>query len=331
MYAKYVYTAGATIEQIHDDIFEIFCGETDVNNLSAGCDTANSLINTTLSTSPWVDFDDVSSTERIMRMEMSDDSGVFKYVGWHHDGTDEVGFAIMESWDNGPHTPTNEVVVSYDKEGMDAITGSGATMHIYSSQFCTIIMAFSPTTNVWGRNVFDQTYGSLGIFECSRDHPSFAIGDMPNWFLSSTAMFWGDSDNTMTATFWQGRDETDTVLTPFTAEMGYAGRDNFNSDTSSYDLSGIGGSIALENIGDDVQFFLEPILIGGSNSILTYDAAHYYGNVSERCDIWMMAPSTQEVGKIVIIDAIPFIVFKSGFTSATTGTIIGGKFVVPYG
>ena len=44
MYAKYVYTAGATDDQVLDDTFEIFVGETDVNNLSAGCDKTNSLI-----------------------------------------------------------------------------------------------------------------------------------------------------------------------------------------------------------------------------------------------------------------------------------------------
>ena len=218
MYARYSYLNTATIEQIHDDIFEIFCGETNTGNLSASCDTADSSISTIFSTSPWVDFDDVSTTERIMRLESSDDSGVFKYVGWHHDGVDDLGFAIMESWDAGTDTPTNEVVVSYDKEGTRTFPSVGGIVHIYSSTFCTIICHESSTA-LWGTSGGDATYGSLGIFECSRDHPSLALGDQPNWFLSSTAMFWGDGDATMTATFWKGRNNVDAVQTPFTAQM----------------------------------------------------------------------------------------------------------------
>ena len=140
MYAKYVYNAGATDDQILDDTFEIFVGETDVNNLSSGCDKVNSFIRTLFSVSPWTDFDDVSATERIMRLESSDDSGVFKYVGWNHDGVDELAFTIMESWDAGTDTPTNEVPVDYDKEGMGFFPGVGGTLHIYSSTFMTVLM-----------------------------------------------------------------------------------------------------------------------------------------------------------------------------------------------
>lgn len=330
MYANYTYNSGATLEQIHDDIFEIFCGETVVGNLSAGCDTAASFIRTFYTTSPWVDFDDVSTTERIMRLESSDDSGVFKYIGWHSGGSNELAFAIMESWDAGSDMPTNEVVAEFNYQSVGVSPGTGGTMHIYSSTFCTIIMHQS-TTNLYGNASTPNNYGSLGIFECTRDHPSLALGDMPNWFISCTAMFWGDSDLNMDAIFWQGRDETDTVLTPFLAEMGYHGRDNQYSDTSSYATSGIGGATALENIGDDTQFFCEPILIGGSNSQLGYDASTFYGNVSDRCDIWFMGPSTQEIERLVHIDNNAYIVFKAGYTTSTTGDVVGGKFIVPYG
>jgi len=333
MYAQYTYLNTATIQQIYDDIFEIFCGETTVSNLSASCDQTNTIIRTTYSTSPWVDYDSATgdAAERIMRMEMDDDAGVYKTVGWHHDGVDDLAFSIMASWDTGTNVATSEVVENYDKEGIRTYPTAGGVVHIYSSQYCTVIMEQDTLSDVWGSQCGDPTYGSLGIFECTRDHPSMAVTDMPNWFISSTAMFWGDSDATMTATFWKGRDETDTVITPMTAEMGYQGRDNMYSDSNSYAITGIGGTTALEEIGDDTQFYLETIVVGGSNSVATYDCTTYYGDVSSRCDIWMMPPSTQNVGDLVHIGANAYIVFKAGYTAATTGTIIGGKFIVPYG
>ena len=332
MYAKYVYTAGATDDQVLDDTFEIFVGETDVNNLSAGCDKTNSLILFNYSTSPWVDFDDVSATERIMRLESSDDAGVYKYVGWNHDGVDELAFTIMESWDAGTDTPTNEVAVNYDKEGMGFYPGIGGILHIYSSTFCTVIMHESTDVDIWGQRRADPTYGSLGIFEIDRSHPSLAIGDMPNWFLSSTAMLWGDGDATMDATFWKGRDETDNVLTPFTADMSYPGRDNNQSDSDSYPITGaVGSSTALTEIGADITYGVEPIIVSGSFSQTSQDSTTYYGNVSARCDIWMMPVGSEGCGSILNMDGTAYIVFKLGYTTSTVGNQFGGKFIVPYG
>ena len=331
MYAKYVYLNTSNITQIHDDIFEIFCGEATKSNLSASCDQTNTEIITTYSTSPWVDFDDVSATERIMRLESSDDTGVFKYVGWHTDGVDDLSFAIMESWDAGTDTPTNEVAHNFTYESMRVIPGSGGTVHIYSSTFCTIVM-HETVANLFGSNNTPQNYGSLGIFECSRDHPSLALGDMPNWFRCNTAMFWGDSDANMDAMFWKGRDETDTVLTPFRAEMNYPGRDNFHSDQSSYPITGaLGSSTALPEIGADTQYGLEPIHVGGSFANAVQQATTFYGNVSSRCDIWMIPVGSEDVGSLVLVDSLPYFVFKAGYTAATAGAQFGGKFIVPYG
>jgi len=309
MYAKYVYTAGATDDQVLDDVFEIFVGETVVGNLSAGCDTANSQILTTYSTSPWTDFDDVSV---------------------NHDGVDELAFTIMESWDAGTDTPTNEVPVNYDKQGMGFEPGVGGTMHLYASTFCLIMMHQRTGGGMIGQFRGDPTYGSVGIFECSRDHPSLALGDMPNWFLSSTAMF-ADTDTTMKATFWKGRDETDTVLTPFTAEMCQQARDVTYNGSNKYPAA-IGSVTALTGIGAPTRFILEPIVITGSVSQTLYDATTFYGDVSSRCDIWYLPEGTNEVLDLIHVDGLPYIIFKAGTQNiSTAGTSVGVKFVVPYG
>ena len=331
MYAKYVYNTSATVDQMLDDIFEIFCGETTVSNLSAGCDTVNTQILTAHSVSPWVDFDDVSASKRVMRLQLDDEPGVYKYVSLNHDGVDELAFTIMESWNNTTHVPTNEVAVNYDKEGMGFNNGLGGTMHLYGSQYC-LIMLHQSITDIWGQGRGDPTYGSLGVFECSRDHPSLAVGDMPNWFISSTALLWGDDDTTMKASFWKGRDYLDVVQTPFTAEMTYPGRDSNYSDFNSYPVTGgLGTSTALEEIGEPTTFGLEPILIGGSPTKTHLQATTFYGNVSSRCGIWMMPVGTQNCGSLVDVDGVAHIIFKAGYTTSTAGAIYGGKFIVPYG
>ena len=331
MYAIYTYNTSATLANIHDDIFEIFCGETTPSNLSAGCDTANTSILTTYSTSPWVDFDDVSATERIMRLESSDDSGVYKYVGWHSGGSNELAFALMESWDAGTDTPTNEVVAEFSYQTMGVFIGTGGVVHIYSSTFCTIIM-HENTAGLFGNHTTSSNYGSLGIFEVDRSHPSHALGDMPNWCLANTAMVWGDGDASMDCTFWKGRDHTDTVQTPFTATLAWPGRDLDYDTNNSYAITGaLGSATALPSIGADTQYGLEPIMVGGSFADTSYLCEQYYGNISARCDIWFMPVGSEGVGNLVQINSLPYVVFKLGYTASTTGNQYGGKFIVPYG
>ena len=331
MYAKYTYTSGATLEQIHDDMFELFVGETDKSNLSAGCDQANTEILTTYSTSPWEDWDDVSTTERIMRLESTDDTGRYKYAGWHSGGSNELAWAMMESWNNITHLPTNEFAAEFSYQSAAVLPGTGGIIHIHSSQFCTVFM-HQRTDNVWGNSNSPNNWGSLGIFEIDRTHPSLAIGDMPNWFMSSTAMFWGDGDTSQRAVFWQGRNEVDVIDTPFRGQMNYPGRDVQYWQSNSYAVTGgVGTATALSEIGAPTSFGLEPIIVSGSFAQSAYDLRQYYGNVSARCDIWMMPVGSQDCGTLVILDGLPYIVFKAGYSTSTAGAQIGGKFIVPYG
>ena len=334
MYTQYTYLNTATLEQIHDDIFELFCGEATVSNLSASCDDANTFILTTYSVSPWVDFDDVSTTERIMRLEIDDDTGVYKYVGWHSGGSNELSFAVMESWDAGTDSATNEHPVDFTYHTMGVFPTTGGTIHIYSSQYATFIMHES-TTDLWGNTSTPNNLASLGIFECSRDHPALTTGagGMPNWFMANTAMVWGDSDVNMDAIFYKMRDNTDTVQIPYLTEMGYPGRDNARSDESSYAITGaLGSATALPSIGALTRFGLEPIMVGSSPPSTGYaNSDHYVGNVSARCDIWLMPVGSSGVGTLVHINGLPYFVFKMGYTTGTLGNQFGGKLVAPYG
>ena len=114
--------------------------------------------------------------------------------------------------------------------------------------------------------------------------------------------------------------------------MCYPGRDNAYSDANSYPITGaLGSSTALTEIGADTSYGLEPIIVSGSFAQTAQDSTTFYGNVSSRCDIWMMPVGSEGCGSIVHIGGLPYIVFKAGYTAATAGAQYGGKFIVPYG
>ena len=332
MYAKYVYLNTATLDEITADIGAIFTGETNPANLSASCDTANTEVLTAFSTSPWVEWDDQisASDQYVMRLEMSDDSGVYKYVNLRHNNGDDIAFTVMESWDNVGHTPTNEIPVDYIYTGQKVELSNGGTMHLYASQFA-LVMMHQDSSNIFGGQANDDTYGSSMVLECTRDHPSLTTGagGMPNYFTAPSHMFWA-GDNTQKAYFWKGRDNTDTVQTPMTALLAYPGRD-FTYNNSYTFASGLGSSTALEGIGEPARFGLLPILVGGHVNNGNFQAKNYMGDVSARCDIWFMGQGSAGVLERVNVNGYAYITFKAGHTDAGAGNTLGGKFIVPYG
>lgn len=329
MYTKYRYNVGATFSEILDDVYLIIGGETNKANLSASCDQSLTEIISAVA-SPWIKYDDVSATQKVLRLEIADDSGVFKYVTLNDVSGIYIRLSAAESWDAGLDTGTKETPL-IDKISMGTLVASGGTLHIAARQTFFIIM-HEGSTGILGDAAGDPSYGSIGCFECTRDAPNLNIaGGMPNWFVGSTALLWGDSDGTQFQYFYEGRDDTDTVLVPFKADMSYTARDNAQSDTNSYSLTGLGGATALKNIGDPTQFFAHSISIGGNPQNAQFDANTHMGDMSARCDIWFLAPSTNDVLDRVLINEVAYILFKTGYTTATAGTEFGGKLAIPYG
>lgn len=329
MYTKYKYIAGATFSQIFNDVYLILGGETNKANLSASCDQSLTEI-ISIVASPWVKFDDVSATKKVLRLEIADDSGVFKFVSLNGVSSIYIRLSAAASWNEIAHTGTKETPLN-DKISMGTLVSPGGTLHIAARQTFFIIM-HEGSTGIFGDAAGDPSYGSIGCFEITRDAPNLNIaGGMPNWFVGSTALLWGDADATQFLYFFEGRDNTNTILEPFKADMSYTARDNFQSDGDSYALTGLGGTTALEFIGQDTQFFAHSISVGGNPQNLQFDANTYMGNINERCDLWFLAPSTNDVIDIVLINDAAYILFKTGFTGATTGSVVGGKLAVPYG
>lgn len=328
MYAKYAYLNTATMDQILDDIVLILTGTTNPASLSASCDTTNTEILTTLSTSPWAVWDDVSATQQILRVEMDDDAGVYKYVGINHD-TDQIALSIAFDWNNVAHTGTNEIVADYTYHAQGFQIASGGYLHIYASQYAIVFMHES-AAGLLGNSIGNLSYGSVGVWECSRGNPSLAVGDMPNWFIGATSMF-SDVDTGYKAKFVKGRDYTNTVQTPFTAEMVTQCRDITYNGSNKYP-AGLGGCTALTGIGAPTRFALQPIQVSGGISQTLHQSTTFYGDVSDRCDIWYLPEGTNDVLDHILVNDVAYKIFKGGTQNiATVGTVVGVKFVVPYG
>lgn len=329
MWAKYVYDSAATAANVMNDVYLILGGEETKTNLSADCNQAGTQIVADVS-SPWTQWDNWTATKKILRAEVSDETGVYKFVALNDVTNTIIRLTAAADWDEVLHTGTDETV-AYDKCSMTMDPSNGGTFYLAAQQEFFILMHVT-STNVWGKSNDDPSYGSIGCFECTRGNPSLAIGDMPNWFISGTDTIWGDSDTTSYARFWQGRNNADTVVKPFDAQMARMARDRAYSDTSSYALTGVGGTTALAAIGAPVSFTAETIVVGGSPYELTnLECEVYLGDVSNRCDVWFMPPSTNEVGQVVRIGNSPYFIFKTGYTAATAGDSYGGKIIVPYG
>jgi hypothetical protein len=346
MFALYKHQGAIILDDILNDIMLILTGETDINNLSGTCDPSVSYIKTDISTSPWTLWDDHNGTEKILRVEQSDDSGRYKYIGLKHNSgitsSARIAFTVMESWDNGAHTGTNELAADYDKQKMGVYLAQppsafGNHIYIYASEFALIIMAVK-YDNDFGDEGGDATYGSTGIWECSRDAASMAAGDMPNWFIAPSGIFGGDADITMDCFAWQGRNKSDSVVTPMRTSIYVPGRamDNHGSGQGNY-VTGDRVVRYEEDLAAHAthpkHYVMEHICIGANthNAGGVHDYEGYLGSVSERCDIWALPEGGPRVLDIMIAGGQKYITLKAGHTASASGQIVGKKFVVPYG
>ena len=78
MYAKYTYTSGATLANIHSDLIAILTGEVNPGNLSTGCDQVNTSILNTATNAGWSLYDTVGTNAKCLSSPTVD--GKTKYI-----------------------------------------------------------------------------------------------------------------------------------------------------------------------------------------------------------------------------------------------------------
>lgn len=108
MYAVLKFNAGATQAQMGADVVAVIGGETDVNNLSAGCDKANSSISVAYDNAGWSVYDATAGTNKqVLRAPCNDDPTQYKYAVVDYNNSGYIALNVVESWNNSTHVGTN--------------------------------------------------------------------------------------------------------------------------------------------------------------------------------------------------------------------------------
>lgn len=193
MYCKYKHNSSATQASITDDIFKLVTGETDLNNLSSGCDVAGSELVIDIPAG-WVDADsfyDSTSNLRIVKAPLVDDPAQFKYVRLNFSNASYFSINIYFGWDDVAHTGTSLAYRSDNNSyNQRAQLGGDGYYHIVATARM-LMVASNNTTDGWGSSSYQ---GPSGCFERTRimpwDTPEFGSPPFlwfnPGWAESSS-------------------------------------------------------------------------------------------------------------------------------------------------
>lgn len=341
MFAEYHYNDTPTPANVFQDIIDILTGETDTGNLSADCDTGNSVINTDYTTSPWVVHDAATdlSDKQIIKTTQTD-SGDVKYLGIRMTtGTTPkpIVFSVMSAWDAGTNVGTNffELPTIMGCAFQELETGQ---IWIYADEFSICMMQVEEIGQYGNEPVgSSSSYGTILIGEHMRG-PSTQIGDQPNWFVANTANIAGPQHaSNFIGYAWSGRNmSTSNVLslqTPFSMGLGIWGR-NMNNNSGTYlDFhSTLGQAQARAVVDGTVQYLPQRIIAGAIGYPSPNLDATACQDVSARCDIWALPDGSVAVGSLMNFNGKKYKIWKGGFTTNTTGTSVGNcKIMIPHG
>jgi hypothetical protein len=278
MYAKYAYTAAATVANVMSDLVALLTGESNKANLSAGCDQANTEIIATIPAG-WTLHDAAAGTNKqVLKAPFSYNGSLFKFLMLDHSLNTNTRLTLYgyETWNEVAHTGTNQT-----QNGTTAphAKGSGVAGFIYvfaSSKFVAITNAYSTS---WG----DISYGGMSIFsEYTRAAP-WSVTTMPHAALIQTGACISLSPYTHV---WplKARDKTDLVLTGTGARayLGSIGVEIPARYTSSLFFPN-GGDF---NIGDGLGAEYTPLF-----PIYAMNAPVYgipIGDFSAAADFWLL-------------------------------------------
>lgn len=152
MFAAYSYNSGISQANFLSDVVAIITGETNVNNLSSGCNKAASSILTTYNTSGWAVHDSAAATNRVVVKAPCADGVKTKYVILDTQTTGKLSHGGAETWDATTHSGTNFLAgtsftnINNITAGFDTSSG---TLFIYADVH-NIIMTFKTTGAMLG-------------------------------------------------------------------------------------------------------------------------------------------------------------------------------------
>ena len=190
MYSVYKYAAGATKANVLADVIAILTGETDVNNLSASCDKANTSITTSWHAAGWSSYDAAAGTNaKCIRAAYHDDAASYSYVGVDTNTDGYIFLVLYESWNNGSHLGGNIAYNSNSATYAQRLNlASGGALYLHAGLYHVFCKSYQSAA--WG-----SSYNNCPILITQRTRLSPAdtvANGYPNTVFSYIG-HWGSS------------------------------------------------------------------------------------------------------------------------------------------
>ncbi len=278
MFAKYVYTAGATAANILSDLAAILTGETDTANLSVSCDKPNSSILATIPAG-WTLHDAAAGTNaRALKAPLADNASAFKFVILDLNTAGYIQTKVYETWDTTSHTGTNLAYGSnVTTASQQFSTTLAGTVYLFAS--ARFLLLFSTVNAVWGSST---NSGASGCLERSRACPwdTPAAGWPPFVFTNLGDMATNSGGSYPPRLMSRSLATVTGTGSLMTANAGTQGAVNTMMTT----FNAIDQKVPDAAGGTQIPFF--PIAF-----INTTNMPAPYGEVSSTCDLWALPQS----------------------------------------
>lgn len=277
MFARYNYSASATLANIAADIIAILTGETNKANLSAGCDQTNTYILNTYTNAAWTVHDAAAGTNKqVLNGERHDQAGNYEYLLLDYNTAGFLQLRAYETWDATTHAGTNGCDPLATTQQQRITVGVDASMIIYANGGKCCLL-FSNVAAGWGASGNNEW---TGVFQRSRLSPWDTTGNNYPLAVQTTGQKAFASGQYSQACRYKnpaGGDFTGTAADLHTSLRGW----------------GSLGSTAAAASGSNVQVNKVPDGVGGFYSPLNDIRFDYQtnaflgGSISEVCDVWL--------------------------------------------
>ncbi|MFZ5531484.1 MAG: hypothetical protein ACOY4U_10620 [Pseudomonadota bacterium] len=284
MFARYNYKAGSTLANVIADIVAILTGTTNVNSLSADCDTANSLILNTYANASWVVHDSAAGTNKqVLKGARFDDGTSYEYLMLDFNTSGYVIMLMYETWNATTHAGTN--VSSAGSWSSTTIhqrlnLTAGGSMIIYANAGKCCFMQSNIPAGIGASNANEWT----GVFQRSRLSPWDTAGAGYPLSVCTTGAKAFTQGNTSAACRYKNPAGGDVITTGAFLQTSMRGWGSNNTSTNGNVGSTTGSCVQTAKIPDGAGGFYTPL-----NDIrFDYQANQFLGgSISDVCDVWL--------------------------------------------
>jgi len=284
MFARYNYSAGATVANIKNDIVAILTGTTDKNTLSASCDKTNTYIYNTYTNAEWILHDAAAGTNQVvLKGARFDDPTRYEYAMLDFNTVaSKFGVKLYETWNETTHTGTNVSYAFGSSTGQTTYyqrinTTSGGSVIIYANKGRCILFQGNTSTGYGD----DSNKAWVGCMQRSRLSPwdTVAAG-YPLSVIASGALF----ATSLVLPLCRTKNPLGGDYTGSSSVLGIVWRGNRGTVVPPVGSSSAGYNSAVYKVPDGAGGFYAPL----TNIGCEYGAiGNLGGSFSDVCDVWL--------------------------------------------